>query len=160
MSIKEFKGVHATLQEVTFKEFVESIQNQKAYHTVEQYNTQVGYGSPGGQEDNKTNSDNDSTYIRSVNLVDELTDLKVMGDLIDGCTFKTFPYDHGMNDRVEDAILESVENFGIPTHLVKLSDKTVAVLCKDDFIVRRLTDTTGTLIGYAPLRNIIFKRFN
>lgn len=158
---KEYKGTLATLKEVSFKEFVESVENTKAHNTVEQYNVQVDYGTLnfGGEEDNKTSNEHDSTYVRSIGLVDELTDLKVFGDVIDGCTLKNFEFGVDMNDRVEAAILESIENFGNPTHLVKFGDKTFGVLCKDDFTVRRLSDTTGVVLGFAPNRNVLFKRF-
>lgn len=61
------------------------------------------------------------------------------------------------SDAVENAIVSCLENYGIPSHYIKIDDDTYLVADADAMKMRLLSPTSGAVLVYSPLKIVIIK---
>lgn len=146
------------LTKVSLEEFIALIGVERCTDLVSQYNSTVSYGTfedstvPAGDIPQQE----DSTYIRTAVLLNENSAHNQLLHILDQVSFLD-TQGKDRNDKVEIAAVHSLENFGVPTHIVEITWNCWGVFCIEDFKYKFMDPTKGAIICYAPARNVIFR---
>ena len=60
-------------------------------------------------------------------------------------------------DRIEAAAMDSLDNFGVPTHVVKLTSNLYGVFGLEDFKYKHIGPAQGCVLCYRTVSNIVFR---
>jgi hypothetical protein len=146
------------LKQVTLEEFIAEIPVETCYNLIEQYNTCLSHGDSENINvpDSELPNNDDSTYTRDFVILTENSLQHQLMHILDQVQFATIEGKDQL-DKIENAAVTSLENFGAPTHLVEITRNCYAVFCMEDFKRKLISPTLGAIICYAPNRNLIFR---
>lgn len=167
-TIEKSTDLELTLYIVSWEQYFNALIRERSYYTVEEYNVQKSYSSPGGfDEDTGENiegSSSDAIYERSVAVVGELENpsediKKQFLEQLKGVEEKTLSED--FQDSIEIAALQAMENFVDIESCVIVSmgegHYILAPTTRDDLLIKLLNFTQGALIIYRPQMFTKFK---
>ena len=115
----------------------------KATQIIESYDMLVSYG-----------DEEDSNYMRAAELIQELTLDHLKERFLGQLTYGEAPIFEGNNlqDLIEQGAIASLENFGAPTHIIKLDDNLYVVgqVSAETITLRTLSENEGAILVYTP----------
>ena len=161
MSNKTVETITTTagvLKKVTLEEFIEEIPMEAAIHLVTQYNALTSYceGENSSVAPDGLPQYEDSTYIRTAVILTENSAQQQLLHILDQVNF-VHAKGTSRDEKIEDAAISSMEQFGLPTHLVEITHHCYGMFCLEDFKYKLLNPTKGAIICYAPNRNLVFR---
>jgi len=143
----------AVLTHVTFDEFLSLMTNERTTMIVQEYNRQVSYGEFGGIGEDA--GFGDTCYVKNAIPVLEPTKNNLLVQILDQVALNSFTGTE--QERIEAAAVESLNNFGLPTHVVHLTASVYGVFCLEDFKYKHIGPVQGAVICYRTAANIAFR---
>jgi hypothetical protein len=139
---------------VSLEEFINVLQHDTVNNSVYQYNAQQ---TPSSSMD----SDNhDTLYSRNAIPLREANRANFIEEILSQTKFfiPTQTDDSTWTSKVEAAALESMENFGNPTHLVEVVRNVYGLFCKEDFAVKISSPLRVGLVCYRNNCNLLLQK--
>ena len=153
---KEITTAAGNLKVVTFEQFLTEMPSEYTTQVLLSYNRLISYGDfEEPTEEGGVPVVGDSTYVRDAVIVQEPTKANLYTQILDQVAFGSFTGTE--QERIEAAAMESMENFGLPTHIVKFSGKICGVFGMEDFKYKHIGPAQGAVMCYATARNIVFR---
>jgi hypothetical protein len=133
---------------VTFKEFLDAVATVNIKFNVQHYNCQIGTTS--FEEDGRA-EEVDLYSRRAVTLIRGHVADVALASLMPQLTLK-FLFKRDLVEMVEEAAINSVENYGLPTHVVRLAPRYWMIANPEDFKLLKNGNSVA-LVCYAPNKN-------
>jgi hypothetical protein len=144
----------ATLKVVSFEEFLAEMPSESTTVVIQEYNRQISYGEIETAEDGEATF-GDSMYVRSAVHVLEPTKNNLLAQILDQVALGSFTGTE--QERIEAAAVQSMENFGLPTHCVKMSPNIYGIFSMEDFKYKHIGPAQGAVVCYRTACNIVFR---
>ena len=129
------------------------IPKSKAHQLIESHNMQTEYGSAPNEED--------SIYCRAVETIQGLSYDLLKERFLAQLEYGNCPEFEGedLQDLLEQGALSSIDNFGTPTHAIKLEEDLYVVgpVTAEDITLRSMSETEGAIIVYTPAKFSILR---
>jgi hypothetical protein len=138
-----------SIQTISFKKFLELVPIRRDDSDLYQFNTCLGYS-----DFNDTESD--STYVRTAIYLSKLDEMEICKiHLVSQAKF-SYWLKRNLEEMVEDAAIASLERYGVPSYLVRISPRTWLIADPNDFV--RVVGKLGNgLACYQKQRTLLFK---
>jgi hypothetical protein len=143
---KTFDTAAGVIKIVTFDDFIQAVPTKHIEDDLYHFNAQVDFG--------RDNSEN--IYLRSaIALVRGCKKEIFKSNIFLQATLK-HQYKRDLRETLEDAVSNSLCNFGLPSHLVRLDRRTWLLTNPEDFNI--LTNSRGGIgmACYQRQRNVVY----